>query len=170
MGLLGKIIKVHGYEGAVLFLPEDDITEEIKEQEWVFIEVDKKPVPFFISSAKEHTSGKLVIKFDSYNSRDVMKEFTGCRVFSGQEQDDRKLQVTPHLILAGYKVYDREDDYLGLIDKVLSLPMQYMLVLMTDEDRELLIPLNESWIVEINKSEKVIKLDLPEGILNLNEE
>ena len=51
----------------------------------------------------------------------------------------------------------------------MSMPMQYMLVLQGDEDDELLIPLNQDWIIEIDKDEKTIIMDLPDGIIRINQ-
>lgn len=167
--LLGKIIKVHGYEGSVMINLEDNLPEEIPEMEWVFIEIEKKPVPFLISSVKEHASGKIILKFDGYDSSEAMSEFTGCRVFIDQDNIKEEKGISPQIILAGYKLFDNSNNYIGLIDKVMSLPMQYMLVLHDDSGNELLIPLNEDWLIEINRDEKSIIMDLPEGLNTINE-
>jgi len=167
--LLGKIIKVHGYGGSVMINLEEYLPEEIPEMEWVFIEIDEKPVPFLISSVKEHASGNIILKFDGYDSREAMSEFTGCRVFIDQENITEKIGIPPQIILAGYKLFDHSNNYIGLIDKVMSLPMQYMLVLHDDSGNELLIPLSEDWLIEIDKNEKYIIMDLPEGLNTINE-
>ena len=167
--LLGKIIKVHGYGGSVMINLGDYLLQEITEMEWVFIEIDEKPVPFFISSVKEHASGNIILKFDGYDSSEVMTEFTGCRVFIDRENIKEKKGITPQIIIAGFKLYDRSHNYLGLIDKVMSLPMQYMMVLHDDSGNELLIPLNEDWLIEIDKDEKKIIMDIPEGLNKINE-
>jgi len=166
--LLGKIIKVHGYGGAVMVKPADYIPEGLKEMEWVFIEIDGKPVPFFISSVSEHASGNIILKFENYDSSDVMKEFAGCRVFLRHDDDGGSSEIQPHLILTGYKVYKHTGEYIGTVKKVMSLPMQYMLVLEGGDNTEKLIPLNEGWIIEIDKDEKIIIMDLPEGLVNIN--
>ena len=48
--LLGKIVKAHGFNGAVVIALEGDFSEKIIEMESVFVETDVKPVPFFFSS------------------------------------------------------------------------------------------------------------------------
>ncbi len=167
--LLGKIIKVHGYGGSVMISLEDNLPEEIPEMEWVFIEIEEKPVPFFVSSVKEHASGNIILKFDGYNSSEVMTEFRGCRVFISQGDIEDKREILPQLILTGFKIFNQSDEYIGLVKKVMSLPMQYMLVLQGDEDDELLIPLNQDWIIEIDKDEKIIIMELPDGIIRINQ-
>ncbi|MFO7853272.1 MAG: ribosome maturation factor RimM [Bacteroidota bacterium] len=166
--LLGKILKTHGYRGSVMMSLEDYVSEEISEKEWVFIEIEGKPVPFFVSSVKEHASGNIILKFDGYDSREVMTEFIGCRVFIAKDYARNEKGIPSQLILSGFKVFNRSKEYIGLVKKVMSLPMQYMLVLESD-DREVLIPLNPDWIIEIDQDKKNIILDLPPGILGINE-
>jgi 16S rRNA processing protein RimM len=167
--LLGKIIKVHGYGGSVMISLEQYLPEEIPDMEWVFIEIDEKPVPFFVSSFKEHASGNIILKFDGYDSSEVMTEFIGCRILINMEEMKDKKGIPPQAILTGFKLFDRSENYVGLIQKVLSLPMQYMLVLHDDEGRELLIPLKDDWLIKIDKDEKTIIMDLPDGIIQVNE-
>jgi ribosomal protein L35AE/L33A len=44
--LLGKITKVHGFEGAVTIRLERSFSDNILKMESVFIETDGRPVPF----------------------------------------------------------------------------------------------------------------------------
>ena len=97
--LLGKIIKVHGYGGSVMINLQQYLPEEIPNMEWVFIEIDEKPVPFFVSSVKEHASGNMILKFDGYDSSEVMAEFTGCRVFMIREEMKDRKTIPPQAIL-----------------------------------------------------------------------
>lgn len=166
--LLGRIKKVHGYEGAVLISLEDRFAEELPEMEWVFIEIDGKPVPFLVSSLAENASGNILLKFEGYESPDLMTEFTGCRLFIEQENMEHENELSPYLILEGYKIFGSDKKLLGIVRKVMSLPMQYMLVLENDEKEEILIPLNEDWLLEINREQQSIYMDLPDGIIQIN--
>jgi 16S rRNA processing protein RimM len=167
--LLGKIIKVHGYGGAVMVHPEEYTPEELKEGEWVFVEIEEKPVPFFIGSLTEHASGNIILKFEHYDSSEQMTEFTGCKVFTGRPEESPADEIPAHEILTGYKVYGGQDEYIGVIEKIMSLPMQYMLVIRTGDDKEQLLPLNEDWIIFLDRDRKIIRMDLPGGILDINE-
>ncbi|HKL66359.1 MAG TPA: ribosome maturation factor RimM [Bacteroidales bacterium] len=166
---LGKIAKVHGYSGAVILKPGDDFSDELQEMEWIFIETDGKPVPFFVSSIKTHSSGNIILKFDGYDSSEKVREFTGCRVLK-KESNMKTDSSLPHQeILTGYKLLKPDNEPVGIVKKVMTLPMQYMLVLENEDGDELLVPLNEEWIMDINKEEKVIIMDLPGGILEVND-
>ncbi|MDZ7738153.1 MAG: ribosome maturation factor RimM [Bacteroidales bacterium] len=166
--LLGRIRKVHGYEGAVMLNLEDRFIEELPEMEWVFIEIDEKPVPFLISSLTENASGNIILKLEGYDSPEAMTEFIGCPVFIEQVSEDKENELSPYLILEGYKIFGSDSKLLGVVTKVMSLPMQYMLVLEGEDGDELLIPLNEEWILEINREQESIYMDLPDGIIQIN--
>ena len=49
--LLGRILKIQGYDGTITVKLEKDFIDNIPEMESVFLEIEGKPVPFFISSS-----------------------------------------------------------------------------------------------------------------------
>ena len=55
--LLGRITKVSGYEGAVTVRLEKIFFENIPQMESVFLEIEGRQVPFFISDPPEDTPG-----------------------------------------------------------------------------------------------------------------
>ena len=79
--LLGRITKVSGYEGAVTVKLERLFSGKLPHMESVFLEIEGRPVPFFISDSDYSGADILKLKFDGYNSSDKVIEFVGCRVF-----------------------------------------------------------------------------------------
>ena len=55
---------------------------------------------------------------------------------------------------------------MGLIEDVREYPQQFLASIQYQE-KEVLIPLNEAFIVEIDKTKKLLILDLPDGLLEL---
>lgn len=165
--LLGKIIKTYGFNGAVVIAVDKFFSERLTEVESVFIEVDGKRVPFFVSWAKESGESSILIKFDDYDSRERVIEFTGSRVYINNDIMKTK-DVPGQLILSGYTFQSAAGDLKGEIIKVLNLPMQYMLIIEGKEGEEILIPYNESWIINQDNDKKLIVMDLPDGIIDIN--
>ena len=58
--LLGRITKVSGYEGAVTVKLERIFSENLPHMESVFLEIEGRPVPFFISDSEY--SGADILK------------------------------------------------------------------------------------------------------------
>ena len=83
--LLGRITKVSGYEGAVAVKVEKIFTENIPQMESVFLEIEGRPVPFFISAMEYSGADILKLWFEGYDSAEKISEFTGCRIFLTNE-------------------------------------------------------------------------------------
>ena len=66
--LLGRITKVSGYEGAVTVKLEKIFTENIPQMESVFLEIEGRPVPFFISDSEYSGADILKLRFEGYDS------------------------------------------------------------------------------------------------------
>jgi len=63
-------------------------------------------------------------------------------------------------------VQDKTHGVLGEIKEIIEYPQQEMAAIIIKE-KEVLIPLNEQLILEIDEEKKLISMDLPEGLLNL---
>jgi len=83
--LLGRITKVSGYEGAVAVKLEKTFVENIPQMESVFLEIEGRPVPFFISGLEYSGADILKLSFEGYNSVEKISEFTGCSIFLTNE-------------------------------------------------------------------------------------
>jgi 16S rRNA processing protein RimM len=147
---------------------EGEISEKIKEMESVFVEIDGRPVPFFFEYVNNTSPNTLVAKFDYYDSDSSVAEFVSCRVFSDNETlitySDSKLPI----YLNGYLLLDSDRREIGEIHKVLSFPRQVMLELRNARSEEILIPYSEDMILEVDDLNKILVLDLPEGIDSIN--
>ncbi len=166
--LLGKIVKVHGYGGAVLISTDSAVFGKLPGIKWVFIEIDNKPVPFPVSSVTEHSSGSIVLKFEGYDSSEKIAEFVGCRLYIVNDGSESSDNLPDHIILAGFTLLGPDNGVIGKIKKVMSLPMQYMLVLESPDYKELMIPLNDGWVIKTDREKKIIVMDIPNGILDIN--
>jgi 16S rRNA processing protein RimM len=165
--LLGRITKVNGYEGAVTVKLEKRFFENITLLESVFLEIEGRPVPFFISSSEYSGADILKLKFEGYDSIDRISEFTGCRVFLTSS-----LQPESHVedihFLEGYQVYISGDELLGSIIQLIQNPGQWLLSIQSVSNKNILVPFHENLIVSIDKKKKTIIMDIPEGLKELN--
>lgn len=107
-------------------------------------------------------------KFDYYDSDSSVAEFLSCRVYSDNEilitNSDNSLPI----FLIGYLLLDSDRREIGEIHKVLSFPEQVMLELRKGKSEEILIPYSEDMIIEVDDLNKILILDLPEGIDSIN--
>jgi 16S rRNA processing protein RimM len=166
--LLGRITRVHGYEGTVIIRLEKEAGDYLQKMESVFIETEGILVPFFISESEEIGEGYLWLKFEGYESSDRVAEFTSCRIFmtKGVSIEEQR-PGTDSLI--GFEVSDRKKKTAGIIKRIIHNPGQDLIVLESEGGKEILIPLHSDLISGYNEEEKTLEMDIPEGLETLNE-
>jgi len=165
--LLGRISKVNGYEGAVAVKLEKNFIENIPRLESVFLEIEGRPVPFFLSFSEYNGADILKMKFDGYDSINKIKEFVGCRVFltTSGRKGKAENEITS---LHGFNVLSGDDKLVGSIKEVLKNPGQWILNIQSQGNNEILIPFHEDFIVSIDKKKRIIVMNIPEGLTEIN--
>jgi 16S rRNA processing protein RimM len=166
--LLGRITKVSGYEGAVTVKLEKSFTENIPQMESVFLEIDGRPVPFFISGYEYSGADIMKLSFEGYESDEKAGSFIGCRIFLTETGSDNTHTKADTNNLTGYKVFLPDSNLLGIITDIIENPGQWLLIIESPAKKELLIPLHEDFIVSIDKKKKSLIMDLPEGLTDIN--
>ena len=165
--LLGRITKLSGYEGAVAVKLEKIFTENIPRMESVFLEIEGRPVPFFISEMEYTGADILKLSFEGYNSIEKVSEFIGCNVFlttSAKSKD--KIPESQNLI--GYLVTDHENKEIGSISEIIANNGQWLLNVISSARKNILIPFHEHFIVRIDKKRKLVIMNIPDGLLEIN--
>jgi 16S rRNA processing protein RimM len=165
--LLGRITKVSGYEGAVTVRLEKIFFENIPQMESVFLEIEGRLVPFFISDSDYSGADILKLRFGGYGSVDKINEFIGCRVFltTGKTDYNQSEDIQSFL---GYQVVIQDNKLLGVIREVIFNPGQWLFSIISEKNKEILIPFHEDFIVNIDKKMKTIVMDIPEGLTEIN--
>lgn len=168
--LLGRITKVNGYEGAVTIKLEKSFSENIPKMETVFLEIEGRLVPFFLSDSEYSGANVLKLKFVGYDSIEKISEFTGSRVFltTGVPAENHTDDNQTLMGFNGYKVLLQDDNLLGIIKEVIEYPGQRLLKIISGKNKEILIPFHEHFIVSIDNKMKIIVMDLPDGLTEIN--
>ena len=165
--LLGRITRIHGNEGSASVKLEKDFIDNIPDMESVFLEIEGKPVPFFISGY-DYTGGiTLRLKFLGYETYEKLTELNGCSVFLSYvpenfSRSDRNFDLT------GYRILTPQNVILGSVTQLIENPGQLLLSVKTEEGRVILVPFHEDLIVKYDRKKKLIIMDLPEGLQEIN--
>lgn len=157
---LGFVRKLHGFNGGLKAVAQSNA--QLNKKEPVFFLFDGKPVPFFITTL-EGNEEEPIMFLDEINSEEKAMIFLGKEYF---QQGDPEQQFSADQLI-GWSILDNGHE----VGKVLSLiPRPHQLLLEVSRNTgSVLIPLAEEWIVEIDEDNAVLNLDLPEGILEINE-
>lgn len=164
---LGKIAKKFSFKGEVLIYLDTDEPEQYDKMESVFVEFNKNLVPFFIENSSIHKGDFLRVKFEDVDSEQDVDELIGCHIYL-------PLSMLPKL--EGNKFYFHEvigfeviDERLGNIGKIVSIndSTAQPLFEIDFQGKEILIPMVDHFIIEVNREEKKILLKTPEGLVDL---
>lgn len=164
---IGQIAKLHGYKGGVsLFL---DVThpEEYMDMESFFIEIDGILTPFFVESFKLKNKGFAAVKFQGIDTEQEAKSLLKKKVFI-PETELRELDESnfyDHEVI-GYEVEDVVKGKIGKVTAIADLKQNPLLVI-EFKDKEILLPIFEGLIVNVDRKLKRLKVKAPDGLIDL---
>lgn len=165
--LIGQITKTSGFDGSVIVRLRNKLPEDMPQPESVFLEIEGRPVPFIVVENHYEGGELLRLKFDGYDSAGKLSEYRGCNVFLAAGTNDPDAGQD-NAVFNRYTVKDTGGDVLGKIEVVIENPGQFLLSVRTGDGRELLIPFHEDLIISIDQKRKIITMEIPEGLRDIN--
>ncbi|HTN20403.1 MAG TPA: ribosome maturation factor RimM [Pelobium sp.] len=163
---IGYISKTRGLKGEVQVAFTFNEPEKLKINS-VFIEINNKLVPYFVSNYKIPMPMVGYFNFEDIDHIDKASIITKRKVFlPNRLKPKRKKGEFFFTDLIGFAADDVQKGALGEILDVQEYPQQFIATIKYQE-KEVLIPLNEAFIAEIDMDKKSVHFDLPEGLLDL---
>ena len=166
---LGTISKTRGAGYSLVLKLNNKISDRFYEMESVFLEIEGLLVPFFINDAEPLDQKNILLNFDSVSTENQCKDLIGCKVyteFSDVIIPDKKKSQYNYLI--GFTLWDHKYGNVGKIGEILFYPDNPVFQVKQDQ-KEIMVPLHEDLIIEIDSHKKLVKVNLPEGLLDLYE-
>lgn len=164
---LGKIAKKFSYKGEVLIYLDTDEPELYENLESVFVEIDKHLVPFFIVNSSLHKNDFLRTRFEDINSEEDADRIMGAEIYLPLSQlpqlEGNKFYY--HEII-GFTAEDKRLGNVGVITGVNDNSAQPLFEIKKGTI-EVLVPMIDDFIVEVNRENKKIILNTPEGLIDL---
>lgn len=163
---VGYITKTKGLKGEVqLFFEFKDY--EALDFDVIFADMNGKMVPFFIATHKLYTNQTGLFFFEDIDHIDKAQALVKKKLYLPlSKMPERGEDEFAYEDLKGFLVVDETHGELGEITEVNEYPQQFVAT-MVYKDSEVLFPLNEDIIVEIDDEEEILTVDLPEGLLDL---
>lgn len=163
---IGYITKTKGLKGEVQLFFEYDDPEELL-LETLFLEINGKPVPYFVSTYKLQNNQTGYFYFEDIDTIEKAEKLVRKRVYLS---NDVKPEADPDELtykdLKGYIVHDDTHGELGEIIEVHEYPQQFVAVV-SYRFREIMFPLNDDLIRSIDEEEGIIEVSLPDGLLDV---
>lgn len=162
---IGFIRKSHGYSGACKIVIEDIFIDDLKDQDFIFLDIDGYKVPFQIENLEFKRD--VILKLVDLSNPDDLKGFQQSPIFLLEKDLDHaseeltKTRASENWV--GYMIDDQTLGPIGRIERIEEYPQQLMAIVQGPKKNEILIPMNEHLIVEVK--DRRILMDLPEGLI-----
>jgi len=164
---LGKIAKKFSFKGEVLIYLDTDEPELYENMESVFVKFNKDLIPFFIENSNLHKNDFLRVKFEDVDSEDEADRLIGSEIYL-------PLNMLPKLEgnkfyfheVIGFEVEDKRLGVVGIIQSINDSSAQPLFEVLNGTV-EILIPMIDHFLVEIDRKNKKVVMDLPEGLIEM---
>lgn len=164
---LGKIVRKYSFKGELLIKLDTDQPEIYKNLDAVFIFVGNSLIPFFIERSQLHKSDLLRVKFEEISTEEDAIALLKSDVYL-------PLELLPKLEgnkfyfheVIGFIIKDVNFGNVGIVKGINDTTSQALFEI--DRDGvEILIPINDKFIKEVDRKNKTIVVDTPEGLIDL---
>jgi 16S rRNA processing protein RimM len=165
--LLGKTLKSHGTAGFLRLMIDDRLKGYVKPGLFVFFDLNGSRVPFQVKAVED--AQHFVMLLEGINGKQESDTLTGKEIWIPMEQVKARHLKSPRNIdekWDDYMIHDEKSNISFRILRTEEYPQQLMAVIEINE-QELLVPLHEQLILNIDREEKIIRMEIPEGLLDL---
>jgi 16S rRNA processing protein RimM len=164
---LGKIVKKYSFKGELLAKLDTDEPDLYDTLDAIFIDLRGNLVPFFIEKSQLHKSNLLRLKFEDVDTEAdadaLMKTELYLPLDLLPKLDGDKFYF--HEVI-GFTINDTNFGEVGLITAINDSTAQALFEI----DRngiEILIPMNDEFVVKVDRENKIIEVNTPEGLIDL---
>ena len=164
---LGKIVKKYSFKGEVLAKLDTDQPELYENLDAIFINLRNNLVPFFIENSQLHKSELLRIKFEDVDTEVDADALLKCELYLPlallPDLEDDKFYY--HEVI-GFTIEDKSYGKVGIIKGINDTTAQALFEV-ENNGKEILIPMNDDFIIKVDKAKKIIFVETPEGLIDL---
>ena len=162
---IGIINKPHGVKGEVSFTFTDDIFDRVEDCDYLVLLLDGILVPFFIEEYRFRSDNVALVKFEGIDSTEKARTLTNVEVYYPVKFMDDQEEISSWNSFIGFRVEDIHHGCLGTVVDVDDATMNVLFVI-ENGDEKVLLPAHEEFILDIDRKKKILKVDIPDGLLD----
>ena len=161
MQRIAQVLKSNGRDGELLLSFVGIAPEEIDLEEPVFIEFDGLPVPFYFESFSQRGNTRALVRLTGVHNLTDADELAGSVLYA---EDD--LYEDEEEDLTGWTVLDADGNKVGTVSAHKDIPGNPCIWVETGHG-ECLLPLHEELVLDVDETEQAIRMEIPDGLLEL---
>lgn len=163
---VGKIVKTHGLKGEVTLRIDNEQFDEIEELNYFLLDINDKLIPYFVENITFH-SNKSFVLFQDLKTLEAANQLVGKSVYLPldllPEKDGNDFYS--HEVV-DFLVIDEEKGELGKVQEIIEYPTQSLIQVLIN-GKEVLIPIHDDIIQDVNREEKKIYIKAPNGLIDM---
>ena len=164
IGVLGK---PHGVKGEMLFRFTDDVFDQC-DADYLVLDMEGILVPFFMEEYRFRSDEVALMKFCDIETEERARELTGTEVYFPRAIAEESKDELSWAQIIGFKLLDsKTGKVVGEIVSVDDSTINLLFEIKTETGGEHLIPANENLIKGIDKAQRTIEVEIPDGLLEL---
>ena len=169
---IGHYNKTHGVAGEISASVDVDI-DVLDRLSCLVSEMDGIFVPFFVNSCRPKSSETVLLTIDGIGNEQEAARLVNHDIFAlkrdyGAVSEEEEADGYPLDFFIGFELRDSEGSRVGEIIDV-DEQTENAIFIVSRDDAELMVPATDDLIVEFDVDSRVMVMDLPEGLLDLND-
>lgn len=163
---IGKLVSTFGVSGEMILKHHLGKRSALKGQQALFIEEKKSAfIPWFIDKAAARKDDEVLLKFEGVDTKEAAARLLQKEIWVVREVFEQLSSAAAPARLLGFTIVDGTNP-VGEIVEIIEQPHQVLCRVQVGE-KEALIPLHEETIRKIDRRNKQIIVELPEGLLEI---
>lgn len=161
---IGYISKTHGLKGHVILRLNEFVQIDEEAIKSIFLELNGSQVPYFITECKPANTG-YILKLENIDTIDTSKKLIAKKAFALTDfvlEDEENYNE-----FIGYAIIDSKLGNIGNITEVDEKTENVVIKIIHSSGKEIILPFNDDFIIEIDDDLKTIEFNSPEGLVEM---
>jgi 16S rRNA processing protein RimM len=161
---IGYISKTHGLKGHVILRLNELVRIDEQAIKSIFLELNGSQVPYFIEECRPNNAG-YILKLEMIDVVETSKKLIGKKAFTLSDfilEEEESLNE-----FIGYTIIDTKLGNIGTIADVDEKTDNVIIKVIHPSGKEIILPFNDDFIIEIDDDLKTIEFDAPEGLIEM---
>lgn len=168
---IGVFQRTHGLKGELNAIFEIDPEFFDEGEHPLIVEIEAVFVPFYADSIRDKGATSYLVKIEGIDTQQEAQELVNHKIFADNEAlkdflgESELLQMSD---VIGYKIVDGKLGEIGVVGDIDDSTENVIVVVDRPDGSEVMIPLVDEFISEIDEANRTINVNVPEELLTLN--
>ena len=162
---IGHFSRLHGYSGKLVISFINETPSILTKKITIWLNISGIMTPYKIQEIQQLNKNKLVLTLLNVN-KDKAEELKNKSVFINPKDVDLTEEKFDKNNITGYDLLSKEEENLGKVSAVIKIKNNNLIQIYINKT-EILLPFSEKTILVLDHSKKQIKLDIPDGLIEL---